>query len=112
MNTDNYSNFLHSNAQHSGAWARSLGACRKMMAKFNQLRERLIEKLSNDAYGLVPEAMVEQAVLEAEALAWSTPYPLLFLPELAEEKVNNAGRWALRQHQVLARQRALATVAI
>jgi hypothetical protein len=41
-------------------------------------------------------------------LAWSTPYPLLFLPALAEEKVMGAAQWANRQQMILQRAQGLA----
>lgn len=40
---------------------------------------------------------VDLALLEAEALAAASPFPLLVLPELAREKVATALRWTRRQ---------------
>jgi hypothetical protein len=56
----------------------------------------------------MPNRVVQQAAGDAEALAWSTPYPLLFLPVLMEEKVADARLWLDRQQDILERQKALA----
>lgn len=40
---------------------------------------------------------------EAESVAWSTPFPHLFFPALAEEKIGKALAWAKHQRQVKAR---------
>jgi len=48
--------------------------------------------------------MIEQAVTEAESLAWSTSFPLLFLPDLAEEKVLSAQKRAEHQREIWSRQ--------
>ena len=110
MNTKYSSNSLKINRQRNSPLSRSVHACRRMAAKFHQLREKLIWKLALDVQGLVPAPAVRRAVTEAEALACSTPYPLLFLPDLAEEKVLNAREWAGRQRQVLERQRSLSAI--
>ena len=54
--------------------------------------------------------LLELALLEAEALAWQSGLPELFLVTLAEEKVGEARRWATRQEQ-LRRRWLAATVA-
>ncbi len=46
------------------------------------------------------EQLLRTAVNEAEALAWQTPYPHLFFPALAEEKVAAAQQWAARQRSI------------
>jgi len=106
MNAENRVSFLKTNIQQNGPWARSVQACRDAAARFNQLTEQLIQKLVAEVQDLLPENMVRQAVTEAEALAWSTPFPLLFLPVLAEEKVLTARRWASHQTEILERQRS------
>ena len=45
--------------------------------------------------------LVHQAVNEAHALAAMTIAPLLFLPALAEEKVQKAAEWSVRQRSLL-----------
>jgi hypothetical protein len=106
MNAENRVSFLKTNTQQNGPWARSVRACREAAARFNQLTEQLIQRLVADVQDLLPENMVRQAVIEAEALAWSTPFPLLFLPVLAEEKVLTARQWARHQTEILERQRS------
>lgn len=69
-----------------------------------------MQRLAVQVQGQISELLVRRAIIEAEALAWSTRYPLLFLPVLAEEKVQKAGQWAGRQHEILERQKALATI--
>jgi len=91
-------------------WTLSLGACKNMAVKFTHLRESLIQKLTSEVQEPGSEHLIEQAVTDAEALAWSTPYPLLFLPALAEEKVAGARRWADHQRMVLERQRELVAI--
>lgn len=107
MNTENRVNFLKTKTHQNGPLARTVQTCRDVAAKFNQLTDRLMQKLVADVQGLIPENMVRQAVIEAEALACSTPFPLLFLPALAEEKVLKARQWARHQTEILERQRSL-----
>jgi hypothetical protein len=85
-------------------------ACRTAARKLKQLKEQLAEKLAAEIQGGIPQKLVQQAMNEAEALAWSTRYPLLFLPVLAEEKIQSVRQWTSRQQQILEHQRALKTV--
>ncbi len=105
MKTENRRDFLKTKTHQNGPLARSVQACRDVAAKFNELTDRLMQKLVADVQGLISENMVKQAVTEAEALACSTPYPLLFLPVLAEEKVMTARQWVRHQTEILERQR-------
>jgi len=82
--------------------------CVQARERANTLKGRLVRRLAAEGGGRVPEPIFRQATAEAEALAWSTSYPLLFLPVLMEEKVEGARRWANRQREVLERQKALA----
>ncbi len=43
------------------------------------------------------DRLLKAAITEAEALAWQTPYPHLFFPELAQEKAAAAHQWVTRQ---------------
>ncbi len=90
---------------------RSAGAfpahpCRSEAVKLNLLKYRLRRKLASEMKGRVPDQLARQAIAEAEALAWSTSHPLLFLPGLMEEKLHKARRWATRQREILERQKA------
>jgi hypothetical protein len=81
--------------------------CRSQTLKLNLLKYRLRRKLASEIEGRVPDRLARQAIAEAEALAWSTSHPLLFLPGLMEEKLHSAGQWAARQREILERQKAL-----
>lgn len=94
--------------QNNGLLARSVQACRCWAARAGQLREKLMARLAEE--NDISERTVRQAIAEAEALACSTEFPLLFLPELAQEKVLSARRWSGRQREILERQRTLATM--
>lgn len=82
--------------------------CHAVAEKSNTLKYQLQWDLAASHEGRIPEKLVNHAVAEAEALAWSTPFPLLFLPGLAEEKVTKAGQWATRQREILERDIVLA----
>ena len=63
-----------------------------------------LERVYAEAAGRLPEQLFKQAVLEAEALASTTPYPLLFLPALMDEKVSSLERWFKHQREIRERQ--------
>jgi hypothetical protein len=86
-----------------GLKARCADACRGAVRKLRQLEEQFAAKLIAEVQSGVPRRLVEQAINEAEALAWNTQFPLLFLPELAEEKIEGARQWARRQQDILQR---------
>lgn len=90
--------------------AKCTEACRTAGRKLKQLEEQLTERLTAEIRDGVPQKLIQQAMNEAEALAWSTRYPLLFLPVLAEEKIEGARQWTSRQQQILERQKTLTTV--
>lgn len=46
------------------------------------------------------QARLRQAAAEAESLAWLSPFPLLVLPALLEEKVREARLRAAKQAQL------------
>ena len=70
------------------------------VARAGELRSALVKKF-NAEYPDVEARLVYQAVNEAHALASLTPVPLLLLPLLAEEKVQQAGTWSAHQHSLL-----------
>lgn len=76
--------------------------------KSNLLKYRVRRKLAREFEGRIPDRLQRQSEAEAEALAWSTPYPLLFLPGLMEEKLHKAHQWVNRQREILERQKTLA----
>jgi len=65
-----------------------------------KLKSALVKRLSAE-YADVATRLVFQAVNEAYAMATQTLEPLLFLPALAEEKVQKAAVWTARQHSLL-----------
>ena len=79
------------------------------LQKLQALKERIASSLAAEFAGAVHAAAIQQAVNEADSLAATTPFPALFLPALAEEKVRAASVWQNRQTQI--RQRALAFAA-
>ena len=103
MTTTIETNERNSRGPKTGTLAKCTELCRTAARKLRQLEEQLINKLTAEAQDSVPQRLVQQAVNEAEALAWSTPYPLLFLPELAQEKVQSARQWSRRQQEIYQR---------
>ena len=55
----------------------------ELFVALGELRNRLYEKYER----ALPAWLVRQVVSEAEALAWQTPFPHLFLPDYAELRV-------------------------
>jgi hypothetical protein len=69
-----------------------------------ELKSYLVEKL-NSEYASVGARLVYQMVNEAYALASANFAPLLLLPVLAEEKVQNAAAWSVHQRAILGGRR-------
>ena len=68
--------------------------------RLNELKERLSNELVAEYRDLVNPLLVRQAVQEANSLAWTTPFPSLLFPVLAEEKVQSAHEWTQRQRMI------------
>jgi hypothetical protein len=64
-----------------------------------ELKSALVKRFSKE-YAGVATRLVYQAVNEAYALAALVGEPLLMLPVLAEEKVQNAAAWSDRQRSL------------
>jgi len=64
-----------------------------------QLKSSLVRRLSAE-YAGVGERLIYQTVNEAYALASETFAPLLLLPALAEEKVQQVAAWSAHQRAV------------
>src|SRR5688572_21263115 len=58
--------------------------------ELDSLKERLLRPVIEKVGDPQTETSLRRAGTEAAALAWTTPFPLLFLPELLEEKVDKA----------------------
>ena len=71
--------------------------------ELDRFKNRLLRELlaSTDEPELY--APLRRATNEAAALAWTTPFPLLFLPELLREKADAARRYVERQTALLKR---------
>ena len=67
------------------------------------LKERLLQPLLEKNGDQQAEAALRRAGTEAAALAWTTPFPLLFLPALLAEKVDRAEQHLARQRTILER---------
>lgn len=75
-----------------------------MEAQLEELKERLLQPLVKSAADSVLIKEIVWAANEAAALAWYTACPVLFLPDLLEEKVRGAlQRWE-KQEQILRHQ--------
>jgi hypothetical protein len=71
-------------------------ACRQM---FQNLKNKIAGELSW-RFASVRPVLLLQAVNEASALAATTPFPALFLPVLAEEKVYLVSEWERKQRSI------------
>ena len=71
--------------------------------ELDSLKERLLRPVIEKIDDPHAEASVRRAGTEAAALAWTTPFPLLFLPELLDEKVDKAKQHLARQKTILER---------
>jgi hypothetical protein len=76
-------------------------------AELEQLKARLLRAALTSAQDVEESVMLRRAANEAAAVAWATPFPLLFLPTLFEEKQAVALRHAARQRSVRSRTRDL-----
>jgi hypothetical protein len=73
------------------------------------LKERLLEEKLRE----YPDSYLclRRAAEEAASLAWITPCPLLVLPVLLAEKLDQANRQAQRQREIRNRSRAIMVLA-
>ena len=71
--------------------------------ELDRLKDRLLREWLNAAPDPTLYAPLRRASNEATALAWATPYPLLFLPELFREKAEAARRYTRKQAALIKR---------
>lgn len=76
--------------------------------KLQELKARLSAQLVAEYGDSINHARLRQAINEADSLAATTPFPSLFLPALAEEKVQLAYAWNSRQRAIREQTWALA----
>lgn len=71
--------------------------------ELDSLKEKLLRPLIEETSDQHAEAALRRAGTEAAALAWTTPFPLLFLPALLAEKVARAEQHLARQKKIFER---------
>ena len=84
-------------------------SCQNLLAGIEQAKNKIINEFRPTRES--QENLFKQAVNEAEALAWQTPYPHLFFPSLAVEKVQAVASWQTRQQLLRQRQPLFAEAA-
>ncbi len=70
-----------------------------------RLKGRLLRDLIAGTTDPTLHAPLRRATSDAAALAWTTAFPLLLLPELVREKAESARHYARRQAALLKRAR-------
>lgn len=78
-------------------------------AELEQLKHMLLAPWLAGAPSTRQHGILRQAANEAAALAWITPFPLLFLPALVEEKLHSARQHTERQGRIRRESRRMLT---
>lgn len=73
-----------------------------------RVKAKVTDNLAAEYAGVLDAETVRRVVNEADALAAITPFPTLFLPALAEEKVQAVSHWQSRQRAIQNRVQAFA----
>ncbi|MDB6024512.1 MAG: hypothetical protein JWM68_735 [Verrucomicrobiales bacterium] len=71
--------------------------------QLERLKDRLLRRQLDNAPDAELNAPIRRAANEAAAIAWTTQFPLLLLPELFEEKTRDARRQFEKQTQIRVR---------
>jgi hypothetical protein len=79
-------------------------------SELEQLKSRLLRAALHEATDAESYAPLRRAATEAAAVAWMTPFPLLFLPVLFEEKAAAAQGGIARARSIRARSRKILAV--
>jgi hypothetical protein len=74
------------------------------------LKAQLLARAIDEAADETVAKLFRLAAGEAEALAWQTPFPLLFLPILIEEKLEAVHRYATHQARLVTSAEAAGVV--
>jgi hypothetical protein len=82
-----------------------LNSCRKLVGSMKKVRSAILREFGVALDG--NQKVLRLALNEAEAVAWQTPFPHLFFPELAQEKAAAVSLWAARQRLVSRATRTL-----
>jgi hypothetical protein len=88
---------------------RCVQSCKKLLAGIKQARSRIAAEFREKFES--QQNSFQQALNEAEALAFQTEYPHLVFPALAMEKVQAAAAWQTRQRAVYQHQPIYAAAA-
>ena len=80
--------------------------------KLDELTARLLNPVLETTIDASLRKQMRLAANEAAALAWSTPYPLLVLPVLFQEKTAGVREYAVRQEAVQHATEAIAEAAV
>lgn len=72
----------------------------RQAAHLDELKNRYLEKALAGAVDRELYIPYQRAAVDAAAVAWLTPWPLLFFPALFEEKLDEARRYMARQKLV------------
>src|SRR5437867_2640265 len=91
----------HQRLSFSDLAPRSLSA--RCWKKLEDFKRALTRQLAREHAGALPVSLLQRAIDDAWSLATLTPFPHLFLPALAEEKVATARKWFVRQRRISAR---------
>lgn len=79
----------------------------RMRDRFEELQGRLVEQYLHQPDNSLVRAKLELIANDAAALAWTTPYPLLLMPVLFQEKAREGRAREARQQRIQKRSRAL-----
>ncbi len=80
---------------------------RQVSRLFAKLQDQLVRRCLGGTRGSSVRRHLNRVANEAAAMAWTTPYPLLVMPALFEEKTRLAGVRAFRQQQIQTRSQRL-----
>jgi hypothetical protein len=95
MNDDSNADCISSKP---GLTRRGLASCRKLLAQIKKTRDAISREFRRAFQ--TDARLLGLALNEAEALAWQTDYPHLLFPVLAQEKVQLAARWEIKQQSL------------
>lgn len=68
--------------------------------EFDKLKSRLLRELLAENTDPELNTPFRRAANEAAGLAWLTPFPMLFFPDLLKEKANDAARRYTKQREI------------
>jgi hypothetical protein len=92
-----------------GGSAHQSRVCRELSRQVEAIKRGMVREFGTAISGQTQ--LLNAALIEAEALAWQTPYPHLLFPVLAQEKASAVTRWAARQRSVTRASRQIALTA-